>query len=71
MRKSRFTETQIVAILEERASGTPLPWVLQKYGICAATYYAWRAKYGGMTAAELKGVRDLEATTKALRRYYF
>jgi putative transposase len=60
MRKNRFTETQIAAILQEGAAGTTDAELLRKHGISAATYYAWRAKYGGLNASELKRLKELE-----------
>lgn len=70
MRKSRFTETQIVAILKEGEAGRPTAELLRKHGISAATYYAWKAKYGGMSASELKRMKELEAEHSKLKRMY-
>lgn len=53
MRKSRFTESQIVAILKEGESGLPVAELLRKHGISKATYFLWRSKYGGATVKEL------------------
>jgi putative transposase len=60
MRKSKFSESQIVAILKEADSGIPVADVLRNHGISAATFYKWRSKYGGLEASELKRIKELE-----------
>ncbi len=60
MRKSKFSESQIVAILKEADSGIPVADVLRDHGISAATFYKWRSKYGGLEASELKRIKELE-----------
>jgi len=60
MRKSKFSESQIVAILKEADSGIPIAEVLRNHGIRAATFYKRRAKYGGLEASELKRIKELE-----------
>ena len=60
MKKSRFSDSQIVAILKEGEAGVPVAQVLRKHGISQATYYKWRSKYGGASVAELKRLRELE-----------
>ena len=60
MRKSKFSESQIVAILKEADSGIPVAEVLRNHGISAATFYKWRSKYGGLEASELKRIKELE-----------
>ncbi len=70
MRKSRFTEAQIVAIVKEGDAGRPVAELLRKHEMSSATYYAWKAKYGGLGAAELKRLKELEAENTRLKRLY-
>jgi putative transposase len=70
MRKSRFTEAQILAILGEGEAGLPVAEVCRKSGISTACYYQWKSKYAGMSANELKKVKELEAENARLKRMY-
>lgn len=70
MKKSKFSESQIVGILKEGESGVPVAQVLRQHGISQATYYKWKAKYGGASMAELKRLRELEAENAKLKRMY-
>ena len=54
MRQSKFTETQIVSMLKEADAGRPVNEIWRKYGISSATYYKWKAKYGGLEASDIK-----------------
>ena len=60
MKKSRFSESQIVSILKEVESGMKVDDVCRKHGISTATYYSWKSKYGGMQASDLKKLKELE-----------
>ena len=70
MKKSKFSETQIVAILKQGDSGVPIKDLCRKAGISTATYYQWKSKYGGMEASDLRRVKDLEAENAKLKRMY-
>ncbi len=70
MKKSRFTESQIVAILKEGEAGLPVAQSTRKHGISAATYYHWKSKYAGAGVGELKRLRELEAENTKLKRMY-
>lgn len=70
MRKSRFTESQIVGILTDGDDGVPLADLVRKHGISRATYFNWKAKYAGATVADLKRMKELEAENAKLKRMY-
>ncbi len=70
MRKSRFTESQIVGILKDGDDGVPLADVVRKHGISRATYFKWKSKYAGATVADLKRMKELEAENAKLKRMY-
>ena len=68
MRKSRFSEEQIIGILKEQQAGLPVAELCRKHGISDATFYTWRSKYGGLEISEAKRLRTLEEENRKLKR---
>jgi len=68
MRKSRFTEEQIIGILKEHQAGLSAAELCRKHGVSDATFYKWRAKYGGMEVSESKRLKALEDENAKLKR---
>ncbi len=70
MKKARFTETQIIGILKEADAGIPIKEICRTHGISDATYYNWKSKYGGMSASDLKRMKEMERENAQLKRMY-
>ena len=70
MKKSRFTESQIVAILKNADAGMKVSDLCREHGISTATYYNWKSKYGGLSVSELKRIKEVEAEHTKLKRMY-
>lgn len=68
MRKSRFTEEQIIAVLAEQERGEPTAEVCRRHGISDTTLYKWKAKYGGMQVSDARRLRGLEDENARLKR---
>lgn len=68
MKKSKFTESQIVFALRQAETGVTVAEVCRKMGISEATYYNWKRKYGGLGTSELRRLRELEAENQQLKR---
>jgi putative transposase len=68
MKKTRYSEEQIIGILKEAEAGVPTTELCRKYGISDATYYNWKGKYGGMTTSEMRRLRQLEDENRRLKQ---
>ena len=70
MKKSRFTDSQILAVLKQAEGGAPVVNLLREHGISNATFYKWRAKYGGMDASLMARMKELEDENRRLKKMY-
>ena len=73
MKRSRFTDSQIIAILKQAEAGIPVPELCREHGISSASFYKWRSKFGGMDAAlmsRLKELEELEEENRRLKKMY-
>lgn len=70
MKTSRFTDSQILAILKQNETGTPVAELCREHGMSDATFYKWRAKFGGMDASLMKRMKELEAENRRLKKMY-
>jgi putative transposase len=70
MKKSRFTDSQILTILKQAEAGAPVPELCREHGMSSATFYKWRAKYGGMDASLMARLKELEEENRRLKKMY-
>ena len=68
MKKSRFSEAQILKVLKEQETGKKVSEICREFGISEPTFYSWKSKYGGMTLSELQRVKELESENARLKR---
>lgn len=70
MKKSKYTDSQIMAILKQAEAGTPVPELCREYGMSSASFYKWRVKYGGMDASMMSRLKELEEENRRLKKMY-
>lgn len=70
MKKSRYSDSQILAIIKQNEAGVPVPELCREHGMSSATFYKWRAKYGGMDASLMKRMKELEEENRRLKKMY-
>ncbi len=70
MKQGKFSESQIVAILKQQDSGQTVAQISREHGVSEATFYNWKAKYGGMQVSEVKRLKDLEDENRRLKKMY-
>ena len=70
MKKSKFNETKILAILKEAEAGMAVSEISRKYGVSSGTFYTWKSKYAGMSGSEIRRMRQLEEENKRLKQMY-
>jgi len=70
MKRTTYTESQIVSILKEAEAGVSVEDLMRQHGFSRASYYKWKAKYSGMSVSELKRLKELEAENRRLKQMY-
>jgi putative transposase len=70
MKTSRYSDSRILAIIKQNESGVPVPELCREHGMSSATFYKWRAKYGGMDASLMKRMKELEDENRRLKKMY-
>lgn len=70
MKKSRFTDSQIIAVLKQAEAATPVPDLCRQHGISSATFYKWRSKFGGMDASMVSQLKELQDENRRLKKMY-
>jgi len=70
MRKSKFSESQIVSFLKEAEAGRKVSEICREHGVSTATFYQWRSKYGGVEASDMKRLKELQSENEKLKRMY-
>lgn len=70
MKVSRYSDSQILSILKQAESGTPVPALCREHGMSSATFYKWRSKYGGMDASLMSRMKELEDENRRLKKMY-
>ena len=70
MKKSRYSESQIVNILKEAAAGVALEDLIRQHGFSRGSFYKWKARYSGMSIADLRRLKELEAENRRLKQMY-
>jgi len=70
MKKSRYSDSQIIGILKQAESGIPVPQLCREHGMSSATFYKWRSKYGGMDVSMMQRVKELEEENRRLKKMY-
>ena len=70
MKKSRYSDSQIIGILKQAEAGTPVPELCREHGMSSASFYKWRTKYGGMDASLMGRMKQLEAENARLKKMY-
>ena len=70
MKTSRYSDSQIMAILKQAEAGSPVPELCREHGMSSATFYKWRSKYGGMNASLMARLKEFEEENRRLKKMY-
>jgi putative transposase len=70
MKKSRYSDSQIIAIIKQAEAGTPVPELCREHGMSSASFYKWRSKYGGTDASMMTRLKELEDENRRLKKMY-